>query len=292
MKMEIWCEKWRPTKIDDLILPESIKSMMKKFIEQKSIPHLLFAGPPGVGKTTLAFVLMSSLDVERKELNASDERGIDTIREKVKRFMMVESVRDKVVFFDEADGMTNASQESLRNLLEKYQKNCRAIFSVNYLYKIIEPIRSRMQLIELPVVDRKQAVQRLCYILDKEGIKYKRDDVVRLYEECKGDMRRSINELQKGSVSGIYEFKGLEILVDEDEIWKLLKQKSFAELKLMLPRDMPTTDIYNFLFTKIFDTVSWEVAVDVVGEYFYRDALVPDKGLNMFCCLLKLQKWV
>ena len=147
-KNDIWAEKYRPTKLEDLVLSESTQAIFDKFISEKSIPHLLFAGQVGTGKTTIAKILLNNLDCQYTELNASDERGIEVVRNKIKQFAMMQGLKKwKVVFLDEADAMTPEAQDALKRTIEVYSAQTRFILTCNALNRIIPAIQSLCQII-------------------------------------------------------------------------------------------------------------------------------------------------
>jgi len=232
----IWAEKYRPTEFADVIgLPKEIPSLVGE-----SLPHLLLTGPPGTGKTTLGRIIVNKMEAECLYLNASDERGVDTIREKVKLFTSTTSLNGKVkvVFLDEADALTKDAQNILRNLMESYHKHCRFILTGNYSNKIIEPLKSRCHWIQLRTPQKKEIVDRLWYIIRKEqpslqslpattmidGLPYNEyleGDINKIVDRFYPDIRGCIKHLQ------IYSVKGeLSLFEDEGkEIYKLLKDK-------------------------------------------------------------------
>ena len=196
-------EKWRPKEFSDVIgCPQQIIEMVNK----KDIPHLLFYGPAGGGKTTTAKIIINKLGCECLMLNASDERGINTIREKVKSFAMTTSMNNKfkIVFLDEMDSLTPPAQDSMRNLMETYHKNCRFIGSCNYINKISDPIQSRFTRFAFNKPNKEEIYERLKYIADKEMIRIMAGAVIKLGDIYYPDMRKSINKLQElGSLNNL-----------------------------------------------------------------------------------------
>lgn len=204
MTSGIWTEKYRPSKFSEIVGQDSIIKRVKSLTDSLNIPHLLFAGPAGTGKSTLALVVVKELFKESwkenfLELNASDERGINIIREKVKGFARTRPFGDvnfKIIFLDEADALTPEAQQALRRIMENYSSSCRFILSCNYSSKIIDPIQSRCALFRFKLLEEKDIEKVIKRIAEKENLNIKEGAIKTLYEESSGDCRRSINLLQ------------------------------------------------------------------------------------------------
>lgn len=219
----LWTEKYRPRTLNDVVNQKEIVERLKKFISEKNMPHLLFAGSPGTGKTTIALALVHDLFGENfrdyfLELNASDERGIDVIRNKVKDFARAlpgKGVPFKVILLDEADNMTSDAQQALRRTMELFTSTTRFILVRNYLSKVIEPIQSRTALFRFYPLKKEDVVARLEFIAKQEKVSYDQDGLDAIYDVTMGDMRKSINLLQassaygKVSVESVYKVLGL-----------------------------------------------------------------------------------
>jgi replication factor C small subunit len=199
-----WFEKYRPRSFDEVVDLEEVKTRLMGFVKSGDMPHLLFYGPPGTGKTTMALVLARELYGEywrenTLELNASDERGINVIRERVKEFARTAPVGKapfKLVILDEADNMTSDAQQALRRIMEIYAQNTRFILLANYVSRIIDPIISRCAVFRFSPLPRNLMAERLRYIAEREGITIKEDGIDVIYELSEGDMRKAINLLQ------------------------------------------------------------------------------------------------
>ena len=201
---EVWTEKYRPREFGDMVGQTEILKRVKALTNSLNIPHLLFAGPAGTGKSTLALIVVKSLFNESwrenyLELNASDERGIDVVRQKVKDFARTKALGDvpfKVIFLDEADALTREAQQALRRTMENYTSTCRFVLSCNYSSKILDPIQSRTVVFRFQLLEKKDIKKRIDLIAEMEGLSISADAFDVLYEASEGDCRRVINLLQ------------------------------------------------------------------------------------------------
>ncbi len=201
---DIWTEKYRPTVFEEVVGQREIIKRVQSLVQALNIPHMLFAGPAGTGKSTLALTVVKSLFGEAwrdnyLELNASDERGIDVVRQKVKDFARtkaLENIPFKVIFLDEADALTREAQQALRRTMENYTNTCRFVLSCNYSSNIIEPIQSRCVVFRFKLLEKKDVVSVIRKIADREKLKLTDDAYDTLYEVSEGDCRKAINLLQ------------------------------------------------------------------------------------------------
>jgi replication factor C small subunit len=201
---EVWTEKYRPKKFEEVVGQEEIIKRVKSLTNSMNIPHLLFAGPAGTGKSTLALITVRELFNESwrenyLELNASDERGIDVVRQKVKDFARTKALGDvpfKVIFLDEADALTREAQQALRRTMENYTSTCRFVLSCNYSSKILDPIQSRCVVFRFRLLEKKDIKNIVDRISKNEGLTITPDGFDSLYEASEGDCRRVINLLQ------------------------------------------------------------------------------------------------
>ncbi len=207
MTSEIWTEKYRPKKFEELAGQEAIIKRVEALTNSLNIPHLLFAGPAGTGKSTLALIVVKELFGENwrdnyLELNASDERGIQVVREKVKDFARTKSLGNvpfKVIFLDEADALTPEAQQALRRTMENYASTCRFVMSCNYSSKIIDPIQSRCAVFRFKLLEKKDVEKVIKRIAQAENLEIDDEAITAIYEASEGDCRRSVNLMQSTS---------------------------------------------------------------------------------------------
>jgi len=309
----LWTEKYRPRTLDDVVNQSDIVSRLKIFVKEKNMPHLLFTGPPGVGKTTVALALVHDLygeDYRRYvlEMNASDERGIDVIRTKVKEFarsVVVGDVPFKVIILDEADNMTADAQQALRRLMEMYVSTTRFILMANYSSKIIEPIQSRCAVFRFVPLSREDVVGRLKMIADKEGVEFDPDALDAIYDITEGDMRRAINILQAAAalgrvtVSSVYKVVGLAHPKEVREMIQLAFAGSFNDArerlrKIMIEYGLSGMDVIKQIHREIFspdikmDEDLRVYIADYAGEINYRLIEGADDEIQLNAFLARL----
>jgi DNA polymerase III delta prime subunit len=301
----LWVEKYRPQKIDDCILPESLKKTFKDYVAQGELPHFLLCGTAGVGKTTIAKALCNEIGAEYVILNGSDTGGhIDTLRTTIKGFATSVSLTDakKVIILDEADYLqANSTQPALRNYMEEFSANCRFIFTANYKNRIIEPIHSRCAVIEFKIDSKeKQEIaaaffKRATAILKQEGIEFDPKVVAELITKHFPDYRRILNEMQRYSVSGKID-SGILVNMSEESfkgLIKLMKDKDFTEVRKWVAKnsDADTTALFRELYDNAsvnMDVNSIPPMVLILADYQYKAAFVADHELNIMAALTEI----
>ena len=208
---EIWIEKYRPSNLSEVVGQTPITSRLKNYVKERSMPHLLFAGPAGTGKTTCALALAKELFGELwkhnlHELNASDERGIDVVRGKIKEFARTAPLGEdgfKIIFLDEADALTGAAQAALRRTMEKYSRTCRFVMSCNFSSKIIAPIQSRCAVFRFRPLKAEDVERYLKFVAVKEELNIDKEAYESLTYLAQGDLRRAINGLQMAAAANV-----------------------------------------------------------------------------------------
>ena len=302
----LWVEKYRPKTIEDCILPENIKKTFRDFLNKGEIPNMLLAGPPGVGKTTVAKALCNELGVDYYVINGSDEgRFLDTVRNNAKNFASTVSLaseaKHKVIIIDEADNTGNDVQLLLRAFIEEFAGNCRFIFTCNYKNKILEPLHSRCAVVEFGIKGKeKQNIaaeffKRLNYILEQEKINSDKKVLVQLINKHFPDWRRVLNECQRYSVGGQIDSGILASFSDVavNDLVKNLKEKNFLEVRKWVVANMDNDS--SVLFRRIYDALyeslvpaTIPAAVLIIAKYQYQVAFVADQEINMLAALTEI----
>jgi DNA polymerase III delta prime subunit len=300
----LFVEKYRPATIDDCILPESLKSTFKDLVGSGECQNLLLTGGAGCGKTSVARALCNELDADYILINCSEDGNIDTLRTKIRTFASTVSISGgkKIVILDEFDYSNAQSiQPALRGAIEEFADNCRFIITCNYKNRIISPIHSRCTNIEFIIPsDEKptlaaQFMERIKYILDKEGIRYEDPVLAQLITKYFPDFRRVLNELQRYSVAGIIDV-GILSQVGELQVKELvssMKEKNFTEARKWVVSNLDNSQ--TELFRKIYDGLyqymessSIPQAILILADYQHKAAFVADQEINLTACIVEL----
>lgn len=299
---KIWVEKYRPQTLDDIILSERTKDIVRGFEDE--IPNLLFVGTPGTGKTTLARIIVNDiLKCNYLYINASDESGIDTIRHKVTNFSQTKSFdgKVKVVILDECDGLTSQAQAALRNTMESFAKYTRFILTANYKHKIIPALQSRCQFLDIkPTLE--DGVKRIYGILKQEGIEIddaQKKKFVELVKANFPDLRKAINEIQKNCINSSLSITNIN--VDNTllkTIYDHIAQKDVLSLRKFLIENENTfygdydtlmRDYLNYLYGQPVQDLKKKEMIAVIADHLYKSAFVLDKEINCFACWINLE---
>ncbi len=305
-KSLLWVERYRPSTIDDCILSDTIKNTLKDLVKDNTVPNLMFTGPAGVGKTTVARAICDMTNSDYIIINGSDEgRMIDTLRTKMTQFCSTISLSGggrKVVIIDEADYMNPDSvQPAMRGFIERFAENCSFIFTCNFKNRIIEPIHSRCAVIDFGLKkDEKpdiasQFMVRCGDILAEESVEHNKKVVAELINKHFPDFRRIINELQRYSTSGEIDSGVLAIIgeLNLNQLISALRNKNFHDMRQWVSSNVdndPTT-IYRKIYDKLYEVLeksSIPSAVLIIGEYQYKSAFVADQEVNLVACLVEL----
>lgn len=284
----MWVEKYRPKSFDEVVGLD--KSVVNVLNNPEEMPHFLFVGRVGTGKTTLARLIIKHLNAEYLELNASDERGIDTIRNRVKQFISAKRLRDapRIVFLDEADALTFDAQTALRNMMEKYSKNAKFILTANYENRIIEPIRSRCQVVRFEEPPKEEILERLRYICEQEGVEYDEAGLYKLIQIYYPDIRSMINAMQLTAYStGKITLETIVVYdVVYDMIYSYIKQgKYFEARKLWMEKNLDCRIVLKEIWKRMMmDRIPKHVKDELLwlfAEADYRMAVGSDQEIQL-----------
>ena len=300
----LWVEKYRPHKIEDCVLPDRIKKAFQEYVTKGEIPNLLLSGPAGCGKTTAAMAMCDEIGCNYLFINSSEERGIDVLRTKVVGYASTLSLTGgrKVIILDEADGLTPDTQDALRGVIEKFASNCSFIFTCNFKAKIKDAIHSRCSVVDFTLKSTEKPsmaakmFKRIEQILKIESVEYDKQVLVKVVEKYFPDYRRTLNELQRYSVSGSID-AGLAAQLDSvrslNDLIKSLKDKDFSAMRkwVVINSDIDSSRIYRSVYDNLNQYLKPEsipAAVVTLAKYQYQSAFVADQELNLVACLTEI----
>jgi replication factor C small subunit len=290
-------EKYRPTNIDNYVGNKNIKSTIKDYISQNDIQNLLFYGPAGTGKTTLAKLIAKNIDCDLLYINASDERGIETIRDKVSGFASTMSFKSlKIVILDEADFLTIMAQASLRNVIETFSRSTRFILTCNYLERIIDPLQSRCQTLKIIPPNKLDIINHLMKITNKEGIKHSVSDLETIVNNNYPDVRKMLNTIQVSTVNNTIKLDETT-LVESNYMDKVLtelnnKKPNWRTIRQIIA-DSNVSDFegfYRYLYDKSNEYAPGKEGMIAyyINEYSYQSNFRIDKEVNCMALMSKI----
>ena len=293
----LWVEKYRPQDLSTYVGNENLKRKVERFLDDGNVPHLLLYGRAGGGKTTLAKIIVNHVECDYLYINASDERNIDLVRDKLKTFASSVGFKPmKIVILDEADYLNvNSAQPALRNLMETFSAHCRFILTCNYVEKIIDPIQSRCQTYKIVPPSKKEVALHSKIILEKEQISFDLDDLALVVTAGYPDMRKVINELQRMSIDG-------KLTVDKDGMihneFKLQfldairNGESLGTIRKMVADSNFTeyTELYRLLYDEVesFGVEKMPEIIADISKGSYQDVLVVDKEINFIATVSQI----
>jgi DNA polymerase III delta prime subunit len=301
----LWCEKYRPQTVADCILPSETHDLFLQMAERGEPQNLLLSGGAGCGKTSIARALCNDLGCDYIVVNCSEDGNIDTLRTRIRNFASTVSLTEgvkKVVILDEFDySNAQSTQPALRGFIEEFSTNCRFILTCNFKNRIIEPLHSRCTCIDFRIQQKEKAqiavkfLKRATEILEAEGIEYEPKVVAQLITKYFPDFRRTLNELQRYSVSGKIDLGILQTLGDVQirDLVKHMKAKEFANVRRWVVDNLDNdqTRVYRAIYDSLCDTVeggSIPQAILILADYQYKAAFAADHEINLTACLVQL----
>jgi replication factor C small subunit len=290
MQHTLWTEKYRSQTLDQYIGNDELKTTIQSWITKNDIPHLLLHGKAGTGKTTLAKLITKNIDCDMMYINASDENGIDTIRDKVKSFASTSTFQPlKVVILDESDYLTINAQASLRNIIETFSAKTRFILTCNYVERIIEPLQSRCQTFKIETLSKKSIAHHLADILDVEDIRYNLPDIAAIVTNSYPDIRKIINVTQQNVIDGKLILTKIDTKFDISDVVKLIQGKdAFKSVRQYLV-DNNISD-FEPMYRALYDELGKDngLITMTLAEYQFKHATVVDKEINFMACIASI----
>jgi len=304
MESYLWVEQYRPKDVSSCILPKNLKDTFIEFVESDNIPNLILSGRPGVGKTTIAKAMIEQIGATYMMINGSEESGIDILRTKIRNFASTVSLEGgrKYLILDEADYLNpQSTQPALRGFMEEFHNNCGFILTCNYKNRLIEPLHSRCSVIEFTIPKSEKQnlasefMKRVISILDTEEVKYENRVIAEVINTYFPDWRRTLNELQRYSISGEIDAGILVNLSDVNikELMHYMKNKEFTNVRKWVVDNLDNDPVHllRSIYDNLYEYVDGSTiphCVVVLGEYQYKSAFVADQEINIMACLTEI----
>ena len=308
MEKFLWVEKYRPTTVDECILPSNLKQTFKEFVKQKTLPNMILSGGAGVGKTTVAKAMIDEIGATSMMINGSEESGIDVLRTKIKNFASTSSLEGgrKYLILDESDYLNpQSTQPALRGFMEEFHKNCGFILTCNYKNRLIAPLQSRCSNIDFQIKNGERIklaqafFERVKEILGNEGVQFEPKAIAELINSYFPDWRRVLNELQRYSSSGQIDAGILLNIGNENlkELVSFLKAKEFTNVRKWIVNNLDNdpSRVYRTIYDSLYDHVDPSTiphAVVILSDYQYKSAFVADQEINMLACMTEIMSQV
>jgi replication factor C small subunit len=290
MQHTLWTEKYRSQTLDQYIGNDELKTTIGSWIVKNDIPHLLLYGKAGTGKTTLAKLITQNINCDMMYINASDENGIDTIRDKVKSFASTSTFQPlKVVILDESDYLTINAQASLRNIIETFSAKTRFILTCNYVERIIEPLQSRCQAFKIETLSKKSIAHHLADILDVEDVRYNLPDIVAIVNNSYPDIRKVINVTQQNVIDGKLVLTKIDTKFNISDVVKLIQGKDAFRLVRQYLVDNNISD-FEPMYRALYDELGKDngLITMTLADYQFKHATVVDKEINFMACIASI----
>ncbi len=290
MQHTLWTEKYRSQTLDQYIGNTELKTTIGSWIVKNDIPHLLLYGKAGTGKTTLAKLITQNIDCDMMYINASDENGIDTIRDKVKSFASTSTFRPlKVVILDESDYLTINAQASLRNIIETFSAKTRFILTCNYVERIIEPLQSRCQAFKIETLSKPDIARHIAYILNTEEVKFNPKDLAEIINNYYPDIRKIINVTQQHNIDGELMINKIDTKFDISDVVKLIQSKDAFKLVRQYLVDNNISD-FEPMYRALYDELGKDngLITMTLADYQFKHATVVDKEINFMACIASI----